>query len=575
MTTKTLLIDSTNAERFFLAVQSGVLQIGPDTAHAEGTVQNLRVVRVRCEVEVDDDRDNLPIDQAGVITPQVLRPGLAVDLKCARMCLQAPAGSSSAATAAPVAAPAPAEPSAAPSVGPRRLKVTDGGDQGRAFALPDEGTVSVGRVGSAQVGLNDLYVAKVHCTLAVESGAVRVTHVEGSSGTLIDNQRIAQPQTLKPGSVLRVGNSHLRLEVGPFPDDITEPLATVKKESRPKWEVVGDESNAGSAPPASAKKDGSGLSRAIPKDGSGVMRPTPPAPKSGTHKVDDAFIEMVGQTIGHYHTDRVLGRGHSGAVFRATDTKTGQVVALKVLAPEFPATQEEIERFTQGLRTAQPVRHPNLIGLLGAGKTLTHCWIAREFVEGESAAAVIGRLAEGEKPSWTRAARVVVHLARALEHLHQHRLVHGNITPRNVLLQAADNATKLTDLRLAEILAGSQLFQKVREKKYLAELPYLAPEQVAAGGFVDSLADLYAVGALAYALCTGQPPVTGKSPAEVREHILHGRVSKPSLVYKKVPPAFDAIVLKLTARNQEDRYQTAAAVLKDLAPIAESHDLKL
>jgi serine/threonine-protein kinase len=322
------------------------------------------------------------------------------------------------------------------------------------------------------------------------------------------------------------------------------------------------------------KKDGTGASRAL-SDGSGVLRATKSGSKSALHKLDDPLVALVGQTFGHYHADRLLGRGHSGAVFHATNQKTGQVVALKVLAPEFPAAPADVERFTQELRVATPVRHVNLVGVLGAGKTVTHCWIAREFVEGESAADVIARIASGEKPSWTRAARVVVHLARALDHLHQHRLIHGNITPRNVLLQSSDHATKLADLRLAEILAGSQLQQTVRDKKLLAELPYLAPEQVAKGGFVDSLADLYALGALAHALCTGRPPVTGQSAAEIRDHILNGHVSKPSLVYKKVPAAFDAVVLKLMARNQEDRYQTAPAVLRDLAPIAESHDLKL
>src|SRR5262249_45355733 len=150
---------------------------------------------------------------------------------------------------------------------------------------------------------------------------------------------------------------------------------------------------------------------------------------------EDPLVALVSQTLGHYHADRLLGRGHSGAVFRATNVKTAQVVALKVLAPEFPASPAELERFTHELKVAQPIRHANLIALLGAGKTTTHCWIAREFVEGESAADVIARIAEGEKPSWTRAARVVVYLCRALDYLQQHRLVHGNITPRNVLLQ--------------------------------------------------------------------------------------------------------------------------------------------
>src|SRR5262249_30975319 len=150
---------------------------------------------------------------------------------------------------------------------------------------------------------------------------------------------------------------------------------------------------------------------------------------------------LAGQTLGHYQTMRLLGRGHCGAVYQATHTKTGQVVALKVLAPEFPASQEELERFVEQLKVAQPVRHPNIVSLLGAGKTATHFWIAREFVEGESAAGVIARVADGDKPSWTRAARVAIHLAHALDCLHQHRLVHGNITPRNVLLQATDHAT--------------------------------------------------------------------------------------------------------------------------------------
>lgn len=546
MAKKTLVIESSNLERFFLSLRSGTLQTGDNPAHPEGKVEALHVVRVRCEIDIDDNHDAVLVERAGVMAPQVLRAG--TDVQLTHSCLSLQPTAERPAPAAPPSTSAPVEETVAvsPQTGPRRLKVTDGGDQGRTFALPEDGTVTVGKAGSAEVGLHDLYVAKVHCALAIENGTIRVTHVEGPSGTLIDNQKLMQPTVLKPGSVLRVGNSHLRLEVGPFPTE----------------------------PEPSAKSDGSALARAL-SDSSVTRAAARSGSKSSVHKLDDPLVALTDQMIGQYHADRLLGRGHSGAVFQATNQKSAQVVALKVLAPEFPATPADLERFAQELRVAQPIRQANIVAVLGAGKTATHCWIAREFVEGESAADAVARIAAGEKPSWTRAARVVVHLARALDHLHGHRLIHGNITPRNVLLQTSDNATKLTDLRLAEILVGSELQQKVREKKLLAELAYMAPEQVAKGGFVDSLADLYAVGALAYALCTGQPPVAGKSPVEIRDHILNGHVTKPSLVYKKVPAAFDAIVLKLLARNQEDRYQTATAVLKDLAPIAEGHDLKL
>src|SRR5437016_1547718 len=139
MAKQTIVIESNNLERFFLAVQDGTLQIGDRSAHPEGTVEGLRVTRIRCELDVDEDRDAVPIAQAGVIASQVLRPGTDVHLTHANLCLHAPAGS------APVVAPAvPQAPvdagAAAPTLaGPKRLKVTDGGDQGRSFALPEAG----------------------------------------------------------------------------------------------------------------------------------------------------------------------------------------------------------------------------------------------------------------------------------------------------------------------------------------------------------------------------------------------------------------------------------------------------
>jgi pSer/pThr/pTyr-binding forkhead associated (FHA) protein len=496
-------------------------------------MRDLRVVRIRCEIEVEDDREFVPIEQAGVISPRVLRAGMPVQLGCANLSMVAAQPT--------VAAPVVETPDSTPTAtGPNRLKVIDGGDQGSTFRLPESGTRTVGKPGgAASIGLHDLYVMRVHCSLEIADGVVTVTHVEGQSGTLIDGQRITTPRVFKPGSVLRVGNSHLRLEVGPFHDE-----------------------------PAVTEADTSGPT-------SGVMRAPPKAPPPPPAKAADPLEQLEGQHLGAYELGKMLGRGHFGAVFHATHAKTGQVVALKVLAAEFPASAAELDHFAQELKAAQQVRHANLVTPIGAGRSGSHCWIARELVEGESAAAVIERISEGEKPSWTRAARVATHLARVLDCLHQNRLVHGNITPRNVLLRAADHATKLADLRLSQALEGSQLQRAVLEKKLLAELPYLAPEQTEPGGFVDELADLYAVGAVSYALITGRPPVRGRTPEDILAEIQAGRVVRPSAFYKKVPATFDAIVMKLLALHQEDRYPSSAALLRDLAPIAETHDLKL
>ncbi len=528
MATRTLVIDGTDLQHFLLAVEAGTVRVGDGPAHTAGLIRDLRVVRVRCEVEFEDDRNEVPVDEPGVLTRRALGPGNSLRV-----------GNSSLSMAGTALLPALTQDTEVapvlPAVGPRRLKVIDGGDQGHAFRLPDAGTVTVGKAGGpADFGLHDLYASRTHCSLDVSPAGVVVTHIDGVAGTLIDGKRITAPQELRRGGVLRVGNSHLRLELG-----------------------AADE-------PPPANGEGSKIHRAA--------RPQPAAPKPAPPPETPPPDAPL---VGHYRLGRSLGCGYTGEVFEATHDQTGQVVALKLLAPEFPAAPAELEVFARELKVAQTVRHPNLVGLHGAGKTPTRCWLAREFVPGESAAAVAAGVAAGEKPSWTRAARVTVHLARALDALHRHHVVHGNITPANVLLRADDHATKLADLRLSQALNGSRLQLQVLEAKLLAELPFLAPEQADPGAFVDELADLYAVGAVAYALLTGRPPVGGDTPTEILENIHAGRVIRPGLVYKRVPAAFDAVVMKLLARHQEDRYATAAALLADLAPIAEAHDIKL
>ncbi len=541
MAKKTLLIDGDDREHFFLEVESGTIRIGDMHTHAEGIARNLRITRIHCEIEVEDDRDSMAIDEPGVLAPRTLFPGRTVQLGHFHVLLASAPSNEKVAPDPTPATPSISEPTATAIAGQARwLRVVDGANHGRLFRLPAAGTVTVGKSGkNVDIGLDDIYVMRLQCSLDVSADAVLVAPVEGASGTLIDGQSIARPQILRPGHVLRVGNSHLRLEAGVFPEEAAE-----------------------------SRRD-----QPAGKDGSGVLRPgasnpkPPPVPKS-----DDP---LIGREFGPFLVGRLLGRGHSGSVYSATHSKTGQAVALKVLAPEFPASSGEFDRFARELKSLQHIRHANLITPFSGGKAGANCWLARELVEGESADAVIARVAEGHKPSWTRAVRVSIHLARVLDCLHQNHLIHGNITPRNVLLQSSDNAAKLADLRLMQALEGSRLHELFREKKRVAELGYYAPEQVEPDGFVDNLADLYGVGSVAYALIAGRPPATGKTAAEISLQIRTGWAARPSSFYKKVPPEFDGVIMKLLAHHQEDRYQSAQTLLTDLEAIAQQHDITL
>jgi serine/threonine protein kinase len=408
-----------------------------------------------------------------------------------------------------------------------RFLVIDGADQGRSFPLIDEGILSVGSSRrNTDICLHDLHVRRVHCQIEIEGGRVVVTAEEDSASTYVNGQAVRQ-QLLHPGDVLRVGNSHLRLQL----DDDEEEEAAEEEEAE-----------------AEAPVD--------------TKLPHLPHARLG---------ELSDHTLAHYKVGAVLGQGHCGVVFRARDLKGGQTVALKVLSPEFPKGAGEMQRFIDGLKKVLPLRHAHLVNLFNAGKTGPYCWIALEYIEGESVAQALERL--GTKPNWKHALRLAVHGARALDVIHGQRLLHGNITPRNLLVRLSDKVVKLADLMMSQALEGSALQAATLESKLLAEMPFLSPEQVDPNAYVDQLSDIYSLGAVVYARLTGQPPFKGASPEETIALIREGPLLKPTKHNPAIPVALETTVVKMLARQQEHRHPTAADLLKELERIAVKEDV--
>jgi serine/threonine-protein kinase len=366
------------------------------------------------------------------------------------------------------------------------------------------------------------------------------------------------------GDILRVGNSHLRLEAAVPGEELTRgaPGPGARDDAEEAIDVAQDEAGTGEdqwhvEEVASAEDEAD----APPPDASETVRLL----YVWRHKL----AELSGEAVGHYKLGRLLGRGRSGVVFHAEDTKTGQALALKVFSPQFPERDQELQRFAQVMKVLLKLRHPNLVALQGAGKSAAYTWVAQEYVEGVSLAWVIRQLAESRRFDAGRACRVAVHVARALDFARQHHLRHGKVTPRNILLARRGKAVKLADLMLGAALEGSQLGQAVLECRPASELGYLSPEQADPGAYVDELSDLYGLGAVVYALLTGRPPFVGDSAGEILAQVRGtSRVGRPSALNPAVPPALEKVVLKMLARRQEDRYQTPAELLADVEPIA-------
>jgi hypothetical protein len=400
-----------------------------------------------------------------------------------------------------------------------RLMVIDGADEGRFYLLPDDGKLVIGnRQNQGGICLNDLYAARVHCEVAVAAGHVTVSAHDTPNGTLINGKKITQ-QELQVGEIVRVGNSRLRLD---------------KADDAAVWGA-----------------------------GEKIEQPTAVPRVKG-----DQLDNLSGHPLGHFELGAVLGRGHCGVVFRARDVKKNQEVALKVLDPAFPAADQEMQVFIKALKTRLALNHPKLVSIHGAGKSGPYCWIAQELVEGENLSHALQRYVAAKKLKWRRALNLALDVGRALVFLHQHHIRHGNITPHNILIHSANESAKLNDVLFQTALEGSALQAKTMEKKFLAEVPYLAPEQAdPSNNWVDDLSDLYSLGVVVYALLTGKAPFVADSPEETLRLIREDLPIKPTKVQKSIPDQFQAAVLKMLAKHPEERYPTAAMMVADMEKI--------
>jgi pSer/pThr/pTyr-binding forkhead associated (FHA) protein len=400
---------------------------------------------------------------------------------------------------------------------PKQLVVTAGPDQGRIFPLPATDFLLLGRSRAVEARLSDPLVSRVHCRIEVSGDDLVLLDNDSAGGTYVNGRRIGGPQAIRAGDLIRIGRTELRLRM-----------------------VSPDEEK--TVPPA-------------PRAGA----PAPAAPPLG---------ELVGQMISRYLVGPVLARGQAGIVLHARDTEADRPIAFKVLEPRLVADETRRERFVRAMKTVLPLRHPNLITVYAAGKTGPTCWVAMEYVEGESLTQLVQRAGVAGMLDWRHALRIAVHLTRALEYAHGQRILHRNVTPMNVLVGGHKRVAKLGDLMLAKALEGDLAVQLTEPGELLGDVHYLSPERTYPSATVDERSDLFSLGATLYALLTGRPPFADVSIIETIKKVRAAEVERPRAFQMGVPDAFEGVVLKLLARRPEDRYRSATDLLRELERLA-------
>ncbi len=407
-----------------------------------------------------------------------------------------------------------------------QLLAIAGPDTGRALILHAGPDMMLGRSAQAYYQLNDPRVSRNHCQILNDGDDVTVICGGGSGGTFVNGKKI-QRQALKVGDVLQVGDTQLRLQVGDLPLDVA-------------------------------------LAHA-------------PARLAAAAVADIGQLETLsGQTLSHYEIGPIIGKGQSSMVFHATDKHDNRPVAFKVLLPEFSKHEEEMQRFVRAMKTMMPLRHPNLVTIYAAGKTGDHCWVAMEYVAGENMKEVIDRIGVAGMLDWRYAYRVAVQVGRALEYAHDQQIIHRNVTPTNILLDAPTKSAKLGDLMFAKATEGSLAQQITRPGELVGDVTYMSPERTRGQtDEVDGRSDLYGLGATVYALLTGRPPCDGTTLVEKITRIRQVQPEAPTKFQMSIPGQFEGVVMKLLAKRPDDRYQTAGELVRQLERVGKFHGEKV
>ncbi|MBA3852772.1 MAG: hypothetical protein C0503_00065 [Gemmatimonas sp.] len=274
---------------------------------------------------------------------------------------------------------------------------------------------------------------------------------------------------------------------------------------------------------------------------------------------DDSFAIMERmlreETAGEYTIGRMLGRGGMAVVYLAEEPKLGRKVALKVLPPEL-TFGHGVERFLREAKTAATLDHPNIIPIYRIGASGRLFWYAMKFLEGRS---LEDDLKDQGKLGLETTIQILDQICDALDYAHERGVVHRDVKPANVMLDARNRVT-LTDFGIAKALSDGGL---TATGSLVGTPYYMSPEQGRGKG-ITGAADQYSVGVMAYVMLTGKVPFDGESAIDVLHQ--HCTIAAPRLAdtAPHLPPHVSEVIEKVLAKDPADRFPNCRALVQAL-----------
>jgi len=282
-----------------------------------------------------------------------------------------------------------------------------------------------------------------------------------------------------------------------------------------------------------------------------------------------------GTRLGPYEITAFIGAGGMGEVYKASDSRLGRTVAIKIITPGVAPNDEARIRFAREARSIAALSHPHICPLFDVGREGESDYLVMEYLDGETLA---DRLINGRLPL-DQALRYAIEIAAALSAAHAAGIVHRDLKPGNIIL--TKSGAKLLDFGLAKPRPGTRLSgssdldtdQPLTGAGILpGTLHYMAPEQLE-GRDADARSDIFALGAVLFEMSTGRKAFDGPTQAAVIARVLESDPPAPSSIVPTLPPAFDFVVRTALAKLPDSRWQSAQDVLLELRWLDQSRAL--